>query len=268
MWIIITKKLNTPVSPPKLSIFWSTPYVDAAKAAKQAETWKRYNTNAPRYHGGKRSRKQLSPDELELELEADRAWAEFAAEEDYFWSQDLNPSAPFPGKEHNETLARGIVYRGARIRVYKDEYNVLTLDRMKLYIFGVLGGDHSHELMTDPTAVADDILIKGVLDGETRPIYEAALVDGCNDAQAVAVALGQDITIPDAEFVPLGWYKCLPHYAEIYCHDWEMVETYPGSPDVESDHIADEGDMVEEYGDPNQFAGDVYLPNKESNDAG
>ena len=73
-----------------------------------------------------------------------------------------------------------------------------------------------------PDNVAENTVIQEVLKGVKKEIYEQALVDGCNENQAMLVALGVDITIPDAEVIPIGWYKFRREYAQIFCYDWEM----------------------------------------------
>jgi len=40
----------------------------------------------------------------------------------------------------------------------------------------------------------------------------------------MATALGEDITLPDWKFPPIGWYKPNPAMAIYYCDPWEMKE--------------------------------------------
>ncbi len=49
-------------------------------------------------------------------------------------------------------------------------------------------------------------------------------MDGCNDSQARMVALGIDVTVPDPLIPPVGWYKCRREFAEVFCHEEEMLE--------------------------------------------
>jgi hypothetical protein len=120
-------------------------------------------------------------------------------------------------------LARRINYQGQDLRVLPHEFSEQDAETMRLFVYGVEDDEHdtaSHVLMSGN--ISEDILVKGVLDGETRPIYEAALIDGANEAQAMNTALGVDITLPDAHFPPVGWYRPRLPYAEIFCEDWEL----------------------------------------------
>ena len=200
MWIMLTKKLPTVPSPPRLSIFWSTPWPDMKEVKRQ-------------YRRVYFEFRENESDEC--------AFRRLVSTEDKLWDGR--------GWEHNWNLARKIVYDGKEIRVFPNEFSVLKPENMRMYVFGVDGGNNaSHELIAD--SVAEDELIKGVLDGETRPIYEAAMMDGASHAQALTVALGKDITLPDFEFPPLGWYRCRREYAEYYCEEWEMEEVKSDDP--------------------------------------
>ena len=183
MWIMLIKKLPTRPSPPKLAIFWSTPWPDPKYVEAQAEDRDYADDPLP------------SPTDLRL------------------------PDNIGMGHEHNWAGARRTLFAERELRVFPDEFSVLDEERMTIYI---LSADASHDLV--PEGVAEERLVETALDGDTKPIYEAALIDGCNHAEALATALGQDITVPNAEFPPLGWYRCKPEYARIYCTESEMVE--------------------------------------------
>jgi hypothetical protein len=81
-----------------------------------------------------------------------------------------------------------------------------------------------YTLVEADVAAAEERLIQEVMEGELRPIYEAALLDGANEQQAKLTAMGMDFTMSDSEFPPVGWYRCRPEYAEMFCYDWEMKE--------------------------------------------
>ena len=54
---------------------------------------------------------------------------------------------------------------------------------------------------------------------EERFIYDAALLDGCNQAQALRVMKGLD---PDISYVPpLGWYRAKRTIADHFCREGE-----------------------------------------------
>jgi hypothetical protein len=202
MWIMLTTKLPVKPSPPKLAILWSTPWLDQEKINDQFKRFKDY-------HEGQWD----DPREAKL-----KAWKMVCETEDYFFDEfDF-------GKEHVEARARAIMYKGEKIKVFPAEYSSMTDEKMSLYVQGDGSGDPSHYLVEDGNSIAEDFIIKGILDGEIRPIYEAALIDGCTHAQAMMTAMEMDITLPDAQYPAIGWYRCHPQYAQLYCHDFEMQE--------------------------------------------
>jgi hypothetical protein len=200
MWIMLIEKLPTVISPPKFGIFWSTEWINGKIAAQQKKRL------IHQYHDVDRYDKR----------EVDVLWDHTTQREDRLAAE------PFWGWEPNEARARGILYGGEKIKVYPHEYSEMTPEKMRLYVFGDEQGDGSHILIEDTTSVADEILIRQVLDGETRPIYEAALIDGASHAQAMATAFGMDITIPEAEFPPIGWYQIVPEYGLIFATEDEL----------------------------------------------
>ena len=178
MWIILTKKLPTAPSPPKLSIFWSVPWPDKAFAKQQREV-------------AAASRSAFSED----------AW---------FIADAKRNADEWEG-------ARQIRYKSKELRVFPHEFNPTTTDRMEIYI-----NEGAHTLV--PESPAEEAVIQRTLKKGEREIYEAAIIDGATQAQAVATALRQDITIPDWKFPPIGWYKPNPEMAVYFCHPWEMKE--------------------------------------------
>lgn len=208
MWIMLIKKLPVKPSPPKLSIFWSVPWPAEGEIGVHAGLCQicgqkpkkgRYKNATATCDCGTPT--LVTPDD-----------------------NDIRDPTGF-GREPNWVGARKIRYQGKDIRVFPHEFSKLKSENMRLYILGddeSDGDTRSHELV--PEGVAEQEMVKAILDGETRPIYDQALGDGCTTAQAMAVAMGIDITLPDAEFPPLGWYRCRPEYASAYCWDWEMKE--------------------------------------------
>ena len=112
---------------------------------------------------------------------------------------------PF-GKEPDWAGARKIVFRGEPIRVFPHEFAIVSRERMAEYV------GESHSLV--PDGVAEERLSNEVLEGRLRPVYEYALLDGCSHEQALLVASGHDITIPDVEYPPLGWYRLREEYLD------------------------------------------------------
>lgn len=190
MWIMLTKKIPTEPSPPRLAIFWSTPWPDDKYSVAQRK----------KIAAAKRG---YVPDFTPpLETENTRYFVDYLGR-----------------FEPNWILAREIQYRGCPIRVFPHEFSQQATGNMREF---VLSPNPSHELV--PSNVASEVLMRDIKSGVRRFIYDAALIDGCNHAQALMTAWGSDITVPNTEFPPLGWYRCLSQYASIICQDWEMAE--------------------------------------------
>lgn len=190
MWIMLISKLPTRPSPPKLAIFWSIPWPTDDNFMSQYRAL--YDD-------------LITPDEEVLEM-------------DYLYDEF--------GKQPNGQKARQILYKGQTIRVWANEFSVLGKENMRLYVLGDDNADPSHEFV--PEGVASEKNLRNILEEDDRFIYDAALLDGCSHQQALQVALGNEVveseTGSDFGFAPIGWYRCVPGYAEIFCHPWEMAE--------------------------------------------
>lgn len=194
MWIMLIKKLPIRPSPAKLSIFWAVPWPDEHQVALQQ---KQYFDEA------------LGKWSIGWGYEFDRA----EPPQDYFFDDF--------GKEPNAANAVRIRYKGHDLRVWPHEYSILSPENMAEYV------RESHELVADE--VSENRWLGKIIERDTESqqfnVYEAALLDGCTVAEATLTAMEMDITIPDPQFPPaIGWYRCKPHYAEIYCYEWEMIE--------------------------------------------
>ncbi|GAH50130.1 unnamed protein product [marine sediment metagenome] len=145
MWILLTKKLPTKPSPPKLSIFWSIPWPNEA-IVKQEREW------------------------------VGKARSVFS-EDSWFIADAKRNADEWEG-------ARQIRYKSKELRVFPHEFNPTTTDRMEIYI-----NEGAHMLV--PESPAEEAVIQRTLKKGEREIYEAAIVDGATEAQAVATALGK-----------------------------------------------------------------------------
>jgi len=192
MWIMLLKKLATEPSPPKLSLFWSTPWPPGGTPGKDAiREWKKL--------GGQAGDLWVpEPDSFQH-----MRWGT----EVVCFRESLRLA--------NWGEARKIRYGGCDIRVFPHEYGAMTAEAMNDY---VVGGSH----VLETSEVAEDVIVSSMLRGVRLPIYESALLVGCTHAQAVAVAMGIDITLPDVVFPALGWYRCGSEYAAAFCDPWEM----------------------------------------------
>lgn len=204
MWIMLIQKLPTDPSPPKMSMFWSVPWTDSnwRIAERQVEYLERLAA----------MRDAWERDGGETDKEFVENWLKL-------------PTVPGPGwgMEPNWNLARKIRYLDQDIRVFPHEYSAVAREKMALYVLGDEQSSPSHRLVPG-SAAAERALINDVRTGNRRKYYEAALLDGATHEQALCVATGVDITMPDAEFPPIGWYRCVPEYARMFCKPWEMEE--------------------------------------------
>jgi len=209
---MLIKKLPTEVSPPKLSIHWSTPWPNETYAERQIldnidDELGHYGQRAIYKSMGRRKRKIEDIQENAIEN---------------FKKIPLLVDPAGWGFEPNWAGAVKIHYKGEDIRVFPHEFSQMDLAKMTMYILGEHNEDPSHLLQTD-TEVGIDIQ-EFMLDMDMRDIRDAALLDGCSMQAATLVAIGQDVTDELTHFEPIGWYRCRPEYAQIYCHDWEMEE--------------------------------------------
>lgn len=205
-WIMLIKKLPTEVSPPKLSIFWSTPwpYPEAIAA------WNKI-------------RDRIINDVFKGDTSGveDRVAAMVKEE----WDDSPLSEFGYPPFGQNPDLlnARAIRFDNETIRVWPHEFSVLTPERMHYYIVE----EKAYQLQPEDTTPGSPMvkLIQDVtLDTDQRFVRDAALVDGCTPDEALLVALGEDIIEP-TEFAPLGWYKLVNQAAiEFYCEPREAKE--------------------------------------------
>lgn len=204
MWIMLTVKLGTRPSPPRLAIFWSVPWPEVEHAKYQTS---RLRQSAEAGYSREDTRNLFLPDEQGGLVDPSIQEVTIGS-----WMS--------VSREHNWNGARAIFYKGEKIRVFPAEFKAMSNEFMKLFIEE--GG-----LILHTDTVAEETAKAEVLDGVKRQIFEEALVDGCNNDQAQLVANGVDITLPNPDIPPLGWYEMKPSIAATFCHPHEMEETDP-----------------------------------------
>jgi len=192
MWIMLITKLPTEVSPPKMSIHWSTPWPDDHYAKDQMNQIKE-----------KQARRPASGYDYEYIVEVIGDDPEKATFYNTF------------GQDPNWIGARRINYKGEDIRVFPHEFSGVKPNNLKQYV------EESHELIE--SSVASNTR-KLKLNPDQQDIFSAALLDGCNEAQANLTLLGIEITEIEIDIPPIGWYRCRKEYAEFYCNEREMRE--------------------------------------------
>lgn len=221
MWILLIKKISVEYSPPKLSIFWAEPWQDDRHAKEQKETCIDCGEKI-------RYRRNL---ENELNAYCNCAKGPTRADENtVFLGRNQF------GLEPNWIGAVKIIYRDHAIRLFPHEFTKLSDEHLNWYVIGMPGeGIPTHELVSSLVPEIS-INVSGVqrtplqeIFGEIiQQIYDAAILDGATHDMAKMLSLGMDVSAPEATPIPLlGWYKCKPEYAQIYCEEYEMEETYP-----------------------------------------
>jgi hypothetical protein len=210
-WVLLIKKIPTRPSPSKLSIFWSVPWPHEHYSIQQAEQWLDENEHEEEFYLDDRG------EHLSREMLIKKALLEYA-------THNIHVGAT--GVEHNWAGARKIHFANTDIRIFPDEFKLLSNDAMAKYV-GV-SDEASHVLI--PSSVADATLIQEVLSGSLREIFDAAMVDGASDTQAQAMAFGVDVSEENflSSFPAIGWYRCKYEYAKIFCTEQEIREDYGG----------------------------------------
>ena len=195
MWIMLIKKLPTEISPLKLSLFYS--YKLKPTEQEIERVLKAHDTEGYVYNNFIKSHY--------IDEQAKKTFKRIER-------MDKIPDLFGWGYVPNELRAVWINYKNEKIKVYPHEYSIITPENLKLYM------TNSHELVPDnygTEQLKNISLTKG-----QRFIYDAALIDGCDEYQAMMVALGKD---PSEIPPPIGWWRCKQEYAKIYCFDEEMT---------------------------------------------
>ncbi len=201
-WIMLKRKLPTIVSPPKLSIHFSIPWVNE-KWVKNIYSRLNHISNyyidlgfieypsPPRGYDKDVSLRKMT--------EVLKKHAKILKD---IWGYTPNP-----------VYDKGIQYKGERIRVHANEYTVLKSETMKELF------PEAYNFIPSPEVKEFFGDIK--LSKERKIIYEEALIDGCNEYEAMQIVYGKEVYDFPA---PVGWYRAKYEYAKVFCHDWEMNE--------------------------------------------
>jgi len=197
MWIMLITKLPTRPSPSKMSIHWAVPWPNKKLAEKQ------FKRVSPKYKF-KKSRKKSRFVQGGPELEYS------PISKTYFCQMWKGLQEPYWAG------ARKIHFGDVDIRVFPHEFSILTPENMHSYVSG------SHEFVAGNAA--GDKLMYDVTDGDLRLIHDAALLDGCNERQAVQMALGIDVSDEHLYPEPLGWYRITKEYGAHFCHERELID--------------------------------------------
>jgi len=129
-------------------------------------------------------------------------WGKFDRDDDLFY--DLYGVVPNFGK------ARKIIYRGSQIRVFSHECTFISDFKKFAKAYDLIAGDTAGEMLMDRH------LTKG-----QRFIFDAALMDGCDEYQAMLVVMGKEVNDVPA---PIGWFRLKESYANYFCYAEEQEE--------------------------------------------
>lgn len=241
MWVMIASPIPTNPFPCMLGLYWAVPWPDVEYAKQQAQETVLIESGAQglrklreakaesvrcrhcgaapgeQCHG---PRGNLLPKSHSLrilslaESPEDDAVATLHAPE-------VDVVIGLHGVEPNWNGALGVQVGSERVRIFPHEVRILSPERMRLYVLDPGDGGETYTLIPDNVAQQD--MLDMVLDGDLKVLYEHALVDGCSHSEAIHVALGHDIDIPDAEFAPVGWYRPPWSALEVFCEGSEMA---------------------------------------------
>lgn len=205
-WIILNKKPPVHPSPPRLSILWANePEITEEQLEEFTEKKVDFtlDRNATEDGGGHRGFGALwwegmSQQEIRAKVETVNAiredeQVEYLFGKNRYWEQ-------------NSLGKRTINYKGSVITVFPSEFSEMTLEKMREYIYG-----GAYTLVQDERS--DKALLKTALETDLRTVYEAAMIDGCGEQLALAIAMGAEIGDIETEFPPVGWYRLNEAYA-------------------------------------------------------
>ena len=211
-WIFLIDKLPTEVSPPAMSIHYAVPwpmknsFMDKA-VSKRARSLRQVLSHC-----------EYVDIELLNETEDVDLWDFLENDKVYEYVQweCMRPDLLEPIKESDGFLrpydyqrfrgAMQIKFAGENIRVFPEEFSDVSLPHMKEYleIYTFHPNDFWNGLAVKPT------------DPDEKFIFEAALLDGCNEYQATNILNGGDADSIDNFPAPMGWYECPVKYGLMF----------------------------------------------------
>lgn len=180
-WIMLRCKLPVDLSPPKMSIHWSEMWADMVIFQRTVK----HNVEYQRL---------FALDRLE----------KFSEDDDVFPDSVSGMNVP------NFARARKIIYKGSQIRVFPHECTFISDFKKFAEAYDLVAGDTAGEMLMDRH------LTKG-----QRFVFDAALVDGCDEYQAMLVAMGKEVNDVPA---PVGWFRLKEDYANYFCYAEEQEE--------------------------------------------
>lgn len=203
MWIMIIRVV--PVSkefrPQFMGIYWGVPWIDAQQIKETYVHWRNNKMSDNDLSWTCKERKAFSdrlPIKVFQNIHIESTWPE--EHKEYF--KEFVESSCLPdvfGLAPNPARALRIIVNDEAVKIWPHEYSIMKSADMKDYINAKL-----YEFC--PSNVAEEKIAEFALDEVTKPIYDAAIVDGCTDAEAMLMSMGVDVS-ENYLVPPIGWYK-------------------------------------------------------------
>ena len=199
MWIMINRivPVQEKFRPEFMGIYWGVPWIDAKQIQKTFIQWYIKDLIMDLRDARQELEIKLPVSTFET-IHVESTWPEEFKDKFKEFVHSTVLSDHF-GLAPNPSMAMRIIVNNEPVKIWAHEYSTVTTDNMKLYL-----NEGLYELK--PSSVSEESTIQFMLDDITKPVYEAALVDGCTDAEAMLMAMGVDVSekylIP-----PIGWYK-------------------------------------------------------------
>ena len=192
-WVMITTRLPVKDPPPFMSIFFAVPWpMDIPTSWQKIKQDKIEDVKKvlyTLYDYSKEDINLMSDDEI-INLNKEHRIDHSLINGNYY--------NQFQFEVERRLNAMQIRYNGQQIRIFSNEYSDIKKENMALYAETFI----FHEVLSD----FSDLWEKPK-DPDEKFIYEAALLDGCNNFQASNILNGKTAEEVDDFPVPNGWYE-------------------------------------------------------------
>lgn len=201
---MLRDKLSTEVSPPAMSIHYAVPW-----SMPLPKEWQKQMECKAQALRECLSKCDLVDKELLAETKNEDLW-DFLENDDvyeyvYDYKEELLDKVKYTENSYQVDRYLGamqIKFAGENIRIFPEEFSEVKLENMKAYleVFTFHPIEEWSNLATKPS------------DPDEKFIFEACLLDGCNEYQATNIVNGGNIDSIDDFPAPLGWYECPIEY--------------------------------------------------------
>lgn len=203
MWIMIIRvvPVQEKFRPQFMGIYWGVPWIEAEPTKKTFINWycQQLSSNGLGLFRDERIELNVRlPIEIFQNICIESTWPE---EFKIYFKEFVNAHVfvGMFGLEPNPARAMRVIVNDEAVKIWPHEYSIIKSDNMKDYI-----NEKLYEFR--PSSTAEEKLIEFSLDEITKPIYDAAIVTGCTDAEAMLMAMGVDVS-ENYIIPPIGWYE-------------------------------------------------------------